>query len=235
MNTLEHGYIIPFTKSPPEYEEPNNKSALREQDFVYQAVLKLKETGVIGFVSEKPHCVSPLSVSYKTGRDGSIKKRLCLDGSKCINDCIKQQKVTLSNLQRALDLNEAGDYQIVYDLKAAYHHISIHPSQVKYLGAAFTKPEGGDQYIVFLFLPFGLSSAVHCITKILKPINAFFHRKGIKHSIYLDDGRITAASESLANENQDFVYDALAKWRQEPLTSNWMWQSVTKDGTLVYH
>jgi hypothetical protein len=130
---------------------------------------------------------------------------------RCINDCIKQQKVTLSNLQRALDLTEAGDYQIVYDLKAAYHHISIHPSQVKYLGAAFTKPKGGDQYIVFLFLPFGLSSAVHCITKILKPINAFFHRKGIKHSIYLDDGRITAASESLANENQDFVYDTLAK------------------------
>ena len=211
MDTLEHGYVIPFEKSPPEYEEPNNQSALREQGFVYQAIMDLKKIGVVNFVSEKPHCVSPLSVSYKTGRDGSIKKRLCLDGYRCINDCIKKQKVTLSHLKRALDLTNAGDYQIVYDLKAAYHHILIHPSQVRYLGAAFTRPEGGTQYIVFLYLPFGLSSAVHCITKIIKPINAYIHRKGIKHSIYLDDGRITAASESEANEDQEFVYSTLGK------------------------
>ena len=99
----------------------------------------------------------------------------------------------------------------MYDLKAAYHHILIHPSQVQYLGAKFTKPEGGDQYFVFLCLPFGLSSAVHCITKILKPINAYFHQKGIKHSIYLDDGRITAATKTAAYEDQECVYDTLEK------------------------
>jgi len=121
-------------------------------------------------------------------------------------------------LQRALDLKHTGDYQIVYDLKAAYHHVMIHPSQVTYLGAAFTKPGGGSQYFVFLFLPFGLSSAVQCITKILKPINAYFHRKGIKHSIYLDDGRITATSESAADADQEFVYNTLEKsgWIIEP-------------------
>ena len=105
MDALEHGYVIPFEKFPTEYEEPNNKSALREPDFVCQAIMDLKKTGVVEFVSEKPHCVSPLSVSFKTGRDGSIKQRLCLDGSRCINDCIKKQKVTLSHLQRALDLS----------------------------------------------------------------------------------------------------------------------------------
>ena len=36
MDTLEYGYIIPFEKPPPKYEEANNKSALREMDFVYQ-------------------------------------------------------------------------------------------------------------------------------------------------------------------------------------------------------
>ncbi|KZS08446.1 Uncharacterized protein APZ42_027551 [Daphnia magna] len=70
---------------------------------------------------------------------------------------------------------------------------------------------GGTQYFIFLFLPFGLSSAVHCITKILKPVNAYLHEKGIRHSIYLDDGRITAASQCQAEEHRVFVYDVLQK------------------------
>jgi hypothetical protein len=147
--------------------------------FTYETVLDLNNSGVIKFTNEKPHCVSPLSVSYKTGKDGSVKKRLCLDGSRCIKKCIKEQKVTLSHFQRALELTREKDYQVTYDLKSAYHHIKIHPSQTKYLGAAVTKPEGGLQYFVFLYLPFGMSSAVHCISKIFKPVNAYIHGKAL--------------------------------------------------------
>ena len=109
MDTLKKGYVIPFDTPPPVYEEPNNASTLRDIEFAYQAVLDLKESGVIEFKDKKPHCVSPLSVSYKIGRDGSIKKRLCLDGSRCINKCIKEQKVTLAHLQRALELTRDQD------------------------------------------------------------------------------------------------------------------------------
>ena len=155
--------------------------------------------------------MSPLTVSYKTGRDGSNKKRLCFDGSRCINKCIKEQKVTLSHFQRALELTREKDYQVTYDLKSAYRHIKIHPTQTKYLGAAVTKQEGDLQYFVFFYLPLGLSSAVHCITKVLKPVNAYIHGRGIRHSIYLDDGRITAASKIQAEKNRITVYEALRK------------------------
>jgi hypothetical protein len=97
--------------------------------------------------------------------------------SRCVNLCIKEQKVTLSHFQQALELTRDQDYQITYDLKAAYHHIKIHPTQTKFLGAAIPKPNGETQYFIFLFLPFGLSSAVHCITKILKPVNAYLHEE----------------------------------------------------------
>ena len=103
------------------------------------------------------------------------------------------------------------DYQITYDLKAAYHHRKIHPFQTKFLGAAIPKPNGETQYFIFLFLPFGLSSAVHCIAKILKPFNAYLHEKGVRHSIYLDDGRVTAVSECQAEQLRIFVYDVLRK------------------------
>jgi hypothetical protein len=209
MNTLATGYVIPFEQTPPTYEEPNNASAVNERSFTYETVLGLQKSGVVQFVDEKPHCVSPLTVSYKTGRDGTIKKRLCLDGSRCINKCLKEQKVTLSHFQRALELTREQDYQVTYDLKSAYHHIKIHPSQTKFLGAAVTMPDGSLQYFVFLCLPFGLSSAVHCITKLLKSVNAFIHSKGIRHSIFLDDGRITAASKEKAEEERIVVYETL--------------------------
>ena len=223
MNTLEQGYVIPFDTPPPVYEEPNNATTLRDLEFAYQAILDLKESGVIEFTNKKPHCVSPLSVSYKIGRDGSVKKRLCLDGSRCINKCIKEQKVTLAHLQRALELTRDQDYQVTYDLKSAYHHIKIHPDQTKYLGAAITNPNGEKRYFVFLFLPFGISSAVHCITKLIKPINAFFHERGIRHSIYLDDGRITAESKNEAEEQRVVVYYTLEQ-------SGWIIEMKKSDG-----
>ncbi|KZR97789.1 Uncharacterized protein APZ42_007139, partial [Daphnia magna] len=148
---------------------------------------------------------------HKRGRDGSVKKRLCWDGSRCVNLCLQEQTVTLSHFQKALELTRPKDFQVIYDLKSAYHHIKIHRSQTKYLGAAIRTPEGTTIYFTFLFLPFGLSSAVHCITKLFKPINAYLHNKGIRHSIYLDDGRITSDTKCQAEKDRSIVYDILKK------------------------
>ena len=209
MDVLTQGYVIPFVESPPAYEEANNKSAMQDMPFVIQAVAELQKRGVIEFRDEKPLCVSPLTVSKKFGRDGMTKNRLCWDGSRCVNLYVKEQKVVLSHLRRSLEITREGDFQVTYDLKAAYHHVRIHPSQTKYLGAAIPKPDGGKQYFVFLYLPFGLSSAVHCLTKLFKPVNAYIHEKRIRHSIYLDDGRIVAETKCKAEDQRTFVYKVL--------------------------
>ena len=201
METLRTGYVIPFESLPPVYEEPNNASAAQDPTFVNNAINDLYRLGIIAFSDVKPHCVSPLTVSLKTGRDGLTKKRLCWDGSRCVNKYLRKQKVTLSHLQRALEITKEEDFQITYDLKAAYHHIKIDSAHTKYLGASIKKPGGGIQYFVFLFLPFGLASAVHCITKLFKPLNAYIHENGVRHTIYLDDGRIVAKTAAEA-ENQ---------------------------------
>ena len=209
MDVLTQGYVIPFVESPPAYEEANNKSAMQDMPFVIQAVAELQKRGVIEFRDEKPLCVSPLTVLKKFGRDSITKNRLCWDGSRCVNLYVKEQKVVLSHLRRSLEITREGDFQVTYDLKAAYHHVRIHPSQTKYLGAAIPKPDGGKQYFVFLYLPFGLSSAVHCLTKLFKPVNAYIHEKGIRHSIYLDDGRIVAETKCKAEDQRTFVYKVL--------------------------
>ena len=87
----------------------------------------------------------------------------------------------------------------------------MHPLGTKFRGAPIPKPDGGTQYLISLFLPFCLSSAVHCITKIFKSVNAFLHKRGIRHSIFLDDGRMVAASKSEAEEHGSIVNDVLQK------------------------
>jgi hypothetical protein len=211
LDVLEKGYVIPFEKAPAEYDEDNNLSAKKQMEFVRQSVMDLKSAGIVKFVDEKPWCVSPLTVSEKLESDGTKKLRLCWDGSRCVNLCLKEQKVTLAHLQRALELTEKDDYQVTYDLKSAYHHIQIHDLQTKFLGAAFLTEDGRRQYFIFLYLPFGLASAVHCITKLMKPINSYLHASSIRHSIFIDDGRILSKGQEKAEEDRKFVYDVLTK------------------------
>lgn len=159
----------------------------------------------------KPHCVSPLTVAERQLSDGTVKLRLCWDGSRHINELLDSQKVKLSHLQKALEITRVGDWQTKYDLKSAYFHIAIHEAHKKFLGAAFEDEDGRKRYFQFKFLPFGLASAVHCITKLLKPINAYFHKKGIRHTIFIDDGRIVADTKEKLAQDQAVVYETLTK------------------------
>ena len=222
IDTLENGYVIPFDRQPERYEEDNNKSAKTHYDFVKKTVLEMKEAGIVQFVNDKPFCVSPLTVAEKTGPNGKTKLRLCWDGSRCVNKCLAKTKVTLSHLQRALEMTNKDDFQIKYDLKSAFHHIKIHRSHTKYLGACFNDDTGKKQYFVFLFLPFGLGSAVHCITKLLKPIVAHLHLNGIRNSIFIDDGRLLATTAEEAEKLRKLAYQILEKagWTLESQKSD---------------
>ena len=211
LEVLKHGYVIPFEKAPPQYEEENNKSAKTHEQFLRKTILEMEEVGIIKFVNEKPFCTSPLTVAEKVEPNGNKKLRLCWDGSRCVNLCLSQPKVTLAHLQRALEITHKDDYQVKYDLKSAFHHIKIHESHTKYLGAAFTTSTGRKQYFVFLYLPFGLGSAVHCITKLLKPIIAYLHCKGIRNTIFIDDGRLLAKTKEEAEDSRRLAYQALEK------------------------
>ena len=211
LNVLRDGYVIPFTQQPQNYEEDNNGSAKANMQFVRQAIWEMVEQGIVEIVDKKPKCVSPLTVASRDLPDGSKKLRLCWDGSRCINLLLEEQPVKLAHFHRALEITKQNDFQIKYDLKSAFHHIKIHQAQIDLLGAAFTNEKGEKIYLRFLYLPFGLSTAVHVITKLFKPINAYLHFKGIRHTIYIDDGRGLAETEEKAEKYRQFIYLILQK------------------------
>jgi len=216
LKTLEFGYKIPFESLPDQYEEKNNASALANMVEVRKEVAKMIELGVVKVVRQKPHCVSPLGLVSRT-IDGKIKHRLVFDASRCVNLAIKDQHVTLSHIEKVLEMTEKDDLQCVFDLKSAFYHIRIAEEDQKFLGAAITNSDNTKTYFIYQHLPFGLKCAVHAITKIMKPVIAHLQLKGIRSSIYIDDGRILAKSKDEASVFLKEGYKVLeeAGWQLE--------------------
>ena len=100
-----------------------------------------------------------------------------------------------------------------YDLTSAFHHVRIYEPHQQYLAFALPGREEGDpeRYFVFLVMPFGLASAVKCITRMTKPLCSYISQQGIRHSIYIDDGNILARTLALVLEHLKIVLDALGK------------------------
>lgn len=114
-----------------------------------------------------------------------------------------------AHLQKALDITEPNDYQGVLELTKAYFHVKIDSNPVKYLGAKFYSSDRKPQYFVFLYMPFGLSSAVHCLTKLTKPIIAKIQSLVIRYSQFIDDGKVLAPTKEECSRNLQSVFDIL--------------------------
>ena len=71
--------------------------------------------------------------------------------------------------------------------KSSYHHVDICPNRQKYLGCAWPF-SGVFRYFTFAVLPFGLSSACFCFTKLMRPLVRRWRKMGHNNFIYLDDG-----------------------------------------------
>lgn len=227
--TLQQGYLIPFKENPSIYSERNNKTVRDNMKIVRCIVADMISKGIVKVVKEKPFCVNPLGLVSKPQQDGTLKHRLVLDLSRHVNSFIEEKHVRLSHLERALEITEVGDLQIVYDLTSAYYHIRIEQSQCKFLGACFENSDGSTVYFEYQHLPFGTSSAVHCITKLWKPIISYLNEKGIRNSIYIDDGRILARSPEEAERHAVMVYNTITKagWAIEESKSDKLAQAAT--------
>ena len=74
IEVIREGYKIPFVSLPPPKDSDNNFSAIKENDFVSEAILDLLKMNCIEELDEAPDLVNPLSVSTQS----SGKKRLIL-------------------------------------------------------------------------------------------------------------------------------------------------------------
>ena len=106
-----------------------------------------------------------------------------------------------------------------------FHHIDIFPNHRSYYQGELT-------YFVINVLPFGLSTAPYCFTKVLKPVVRHWRGSGKKVCMFLKDGLGGAASNELASADAKDVYkdltqlgfllsDSKCKW-EPSLVQTWL-------------
>ena len=199
IGVLQDRYQLDFNcEKVPDYEEKNNKSARDNVAFVRDQLDAMCSAGILQRVSNKPKCVSPLTVASRTLPNGTKKLRLCFDGSRHVNCFLKPLKVKLTHFPKVAELLSEKDFQVSLDLKSFYYHLGIAPSHKKFLGVASDQPDGMRQYFQYSVLAFGIAPAAAIMTRLVKPLIAYLASNGIKVSIYLDDAKVNAASKKLA-------------------------------------
>ncbi|KHJ79833.1 reverse transcriptase [Oesophagostomum dentatum] len=177
-----HGYSLPFRVSPSKPNiTGNRKSALQNSEFVDSQLVELLATRVIKQVDAVDiNClyVHPLSVAK------GKKLRLVLDLSH-LNQFLEVPKIKLDDLGTILHALPKGGYMATFDFKSGYHQVRIKDEHQIYLGFSWK-----NIYYQFCCLPFGLSSAPHIFTKLLRVWVKKFREQGRGVAIYIDDGLI---------------------------------------------
>lgn len=203
LSVIERGYGIPFKRIPCTVFLENNKSSRDNVEFVESEIEKLLDKGCISIVTQMPTVVNPLTVAFS--RSG--KARLVLD-CRHINECIHQFKFKFEDGSVAKHIFEKGDYLYKFDLKSAYHHVEILQEHRQFLGFSWFF-KGKHTYFVFNVLPFGIASAGHIFTKLLKEVVKFYREQGRKIIMYLDDGLGGACDFDTAVKDSLYVKHSL--------------------------
>ena len=190
LDVIEREYKLPFDTLPESVHLRNNQSAETHAAFVDEAICELVNSGRVDLVSTAPYVVNPLSVSVQSGG----KKRLILD-LRHVNKCLSKKKIKYEDWNIALAYFEQNAYMFSFDLKSGYHHIDIYTDHQTYLGFSWRCLNSrSTSFYVFTVLPFGLSTAPHIFTKVVKPLEKHWRYMGICIAIFLDDGWSTNKS-----------------------------------------
>ena len=213
LNVIERGYVLPLKSMPDSHALKNQSSAEVHADFVQDSIEELLSAKCVKQLSDKPYICSPLSVVQN-----SIGKKRLVINLRYLNRHLWKQRFKYEDLRTAMLLFKQGDYMFSFDLKSGYHHVDIADIHHTYLGF-----EWHGSYYAFTVLPFGLSTACYIFTKMLRPLVRYWRAKGIRITLYLDDGLAVATGKQQAAEASQFIKTTLAKagFVSHPKKSQW--------------
>jgi hypothetical protein len=176
-----------------------------------EEVARLVESGQVVKWSKKPRCVNPLTVAVKRKDNGEIKRSLFLDLSRCLNLAINNDDYRMTTLQDAINATRKGDFQVVFDLKSAFHHIRLHASMYELMGFKVTDKNGVVTYYCYVFLVFGFKVAAQVLGRVLKPVICFLVQNGIPVVLYIDNGLLVGPTKDRVIRRYNFALDIFEK------------------------
>ena len=206
LSVMKDGFKLNMNQMPEDYEEENNKSFLKEEEFAIEAIMKLVKMKILREVEgDEVSCVNPLTVAVKDRG----KKCLCINLSRYVNEFTTAAKFRIESNLQFLQVVKVGDDLYAFDLKSAYHQIEMFREHWRFLGLA-VKIEGVKRIFVFTCLPFGLNDVARVLAKLLRFPLQRWREWGAKAFIYLDDVIGAMSGKKEAQEMSDMVKKDLA-------------------------
>ena len=212
VQVLREGYCIPFVGRPPLSESPivfasyspnsERGRALEEE------VRTLIRKGAIESAPHDPGFYSRIFVVPKV--TGGFRPVIDLS---VLNKFIPRMRFRMETNASVLSAIRRGDWMMSVDLQDAYFQIPIHSESRKYLRFVW---EG--QSFQFKVVCFGLSTAPQVFTRVMAPVSAVLHARGIRLLRYLDDWLLLATSVKEALRSRDVLLQLCEKLH---ITINW--------------
>ena len=107
LGVIKDGFKLNMNQMPEAYEEGNNKSFKKDEEFAIEAVRKLVKLEILKEVERgEVSCVNPLTVAI----NGVGKKCLCIDLSRYVNDFTTTAKFRIESTLQFLQVVKVGDY-----------------------------------------------------------------------------------------------------------------------------
>ena len=141
----------------------------------------------------------------------SKKKRLVVDGSRCLNPYLTHRKIRLQDHRDVPDVVKPGSWFTTNDLDSGYWHIKVNPEHWTYLGIHVVEVDGSVSYYVWKVMFLGISDAVFIFSVMLKPVRVYLAKKGVTILIYIDDVLVVGPNQLVCEANTALTLDVLQK------------------------
>jgi hypothetical protein len=106
--------------------------------------------------------------------------------------------------QDALSQSSKGNYQPVFDISKAYHHLQLAPESYELVGFCVMDKDGKEQFYHYVVVVFGLGPAGQALGRVMslmRPIWTYLYLLGIRIMMYVDDCRTTEGSKQQADSD----------------------------------
>ncbi|XP_040261452.1 uncharacterized protein LOC120977528 [Bufo bufo] len=125
---------------------------------------------------------------------------------RALNAFVVYRHFKMEGIHLLRDLLQMGDWMVKLDLKDAYLMVPVEDASRNLLCFSWQ----GSVWR-FTCLPFGLSSAPWCFTKLMRPAMAWLRSRGVRLIIYLDDILIMAQDCSVLLDHLRWTMDLLSE------------------------
>ena len=243
LHYLAYGYAPHLLREPEPFDLPNSSSVLAPDP----GMLAAWDKQALPFAHSSPvpaRFVSPLlCASRRSLSTGKLKKRICFDASRRLNDCVAPWPLRYADLRHFLELVRPRDFVSSLDLQSFYTHLPLHRSAQRLCQfrppphSASAASVGPGLAREFLVVPMGLRTACAFASAVsgeaLAIIRARLRRVGVddRGSAFIDDFNFAAPS---ANESarQLMVATATVKWLGLPPSAS-KTQAPTRQPTVL--